>query len=157
PSADGFVNIAGPSGRLLRNFCAVVGLPGLVDDPRFDSATKRSTNRAALNELVAERLRTRTTAEWVEALNAVGVPCGPVYAIDEMFADPQIEHLGVRTSVEHETLGPLNLVRNAVTMTGGPPTVRTAAPESGADTDVVLTEIGCTADEVADLRRRGIV
>jgi formyl-CoA transferase len=157
PSADGFVNIAGPSGRLLRNFCAVVGLPGLVDDPRFDSAPKRSANRVALNELVAERLRTRTTAEWVDALNAVGVPCGPVYAIDEVFADPQIEHLGLRTSVEHGALGPLDLVRNAVTMTGGPPTVRTAAPESGADTDAVLTEIGCSAEEIADLRRRGIV
>jgi formyl-CoA transferase len=157
PSADGYVNIAGPAGRLLRNFCAVVGLPDLVDDPRFDSATKRSANRAALNELVAERLRTRTTAEWVEALNAVGVPCGPVYAIDEVFADPQIEHLGLRASVEHDKLGRLDIVRNAVTMTGGPPTVRTAAPESGADTESVLTEIGCSDDEIADLRRRGIV
>jgi formyl-CoA transferase len=157
PSADGYVNIAGPSGRLLRNFCAVVGLPGLVDDPRFDSATKRLANRVALNELVAERLRTRTTAEWVEALNAAGVPCGPVYGIDEVFADPQVEHLGLQTSVEHDVLGRLDLVRNAVTMTGGPPTVRTAAPEAGADTDTVLTEIGCSAEEIADLRRRGIV
>jgi formyl-CoA transferase len=157
PSAVGYVNIAGPAGRLLRNFCAVVGLPDLVDDPRFDSATNRSANRAALNELVAERLRTRTTAEWVEALNAVGVPCGPVYAIDEVFADPQVEHLGLRASVEHGKLGRLDIVRNAVTMTSGPPTVRTAAPESGADTDAVLTEIGCNAEEIADLRRRGIV
>jgi formyl-CoA transferase len=157
PSADGYVNIAGPAGRLLRNFCTVVGLPDLVDDPRFDSATKRSANRVALNELVAARLRTRTTAEWVEALNAVGVPCGPVYAIDEVFADPQIEHLGLRASVEHGKLGRLDIVRNAVTMTGGPPTVRTAAPEPGADTESVLTEIGCSDDEIADLRRRGII
>jgi formyl-CoA transferase len=157
PSADGYVNIAGPSGRLLRNFCSVVGLPGLVDDPRFDSAANRSANRVALNELVAERLRTRTTAEWVEALNAVGVPCGPVYRIDEVFADPQVEHLGLQASVEHEVLGPLALVRNAVTLAGGPPTVRTGAPESGADTDDVLTEIGCSAEEIADLRGRGIV
>jgi formyl-CoA transferase len=157
PSADGYVNIAGPAGRLLRNFCAVVGLPDLVDDPRFDSATNRSTNRAALNDLVADRLRTRTTAEWVEALNAVGVPCGPVYAIDEVFADPQIEHLGLRAPVEHGKLGRIDIVRNAVTMTDGPATVRTAAPESGADTDTVLTEIGCSVEEIADLRRRGII
>jgi len=157
PSADGYVNIAGPSGRLLRNFCAVVGLPGLVDDPRFDSAAKRSANRAELNELVAEQLRTRTTAEWVDALNAAGVPCGPVYSIDEVFADPQIEHLGLRASVEHEVLGPLDIVRNAVTMTDGPPTVRRAAPEPGTDTDAVLAEIGCRPEQIADLRRRGIV
>jgi formyl-CoA transferase len=156
-SADGYVNIAGPSGRLLRNFCAVVGLPELVDDPRFDSSAKRSANRAALNELVAERLCTRTTAEWVDALNAVGVPCGPVYAIDEVFADPQIEHLGLRARVAHDVLGALDLVRNAVTMTDGPPTVRTAAPESGADTDAVLAEIGCSAEQIAELHRRGIV
>jgi formyl-CoA transferase len=74
-SADGYINIAGPSGRLLRNLSEVIGLPGLPDDPRFDSAAKRSANREELNALIAGRLRTRTTAEWVQALNQAGVPC----------------------------------------------------------------------------------
>ena len=93
-SADGYVNIAGSSGRLLHSLCEVIGLPGIPADPRFDSAAKRSANRAELNALIAERLRTRTTAAWVEELNRAGVPCGPVYRMDEVFADPQVEHLG---------------------------------------------------------------
>ena len=90
-SADGYVNVAGRGRAAAATPCArSIGLPGLPDDPRFDSAAKRSANRAELNELIAERLRTRTTADWVEALNEAGVPCGPVYRMDEVFADPQV-------------------------------------------------------------------
>jgi formyl-CoA transferase len=113
-SKDGWVNIAGPSGRLLHRFCEVIGLPGLPKDERFSSGPKRSANRAALNEIVAGRLRERTTAEWVDACNAAGVPCGPVYSMDEVFADPQVQHL--------DMVG-LDLVRNPVTM-GDEVTVR---------------------------------
>ena len=77
-SADGYVNIAGAFGRLLHRFCDVIGLPDLPADPRFDTTAKRSANRAELNRLIGERLAQRTTAEWVERLNAAGVPCGPV-------------------------------------------------------------------------------
>ena len=131
-SADGYVNIAGPSGRLLRRFCEVIGLPALADDPRFDSSAKRSTNRSELNALVADRLRTRTTAEWVDSLNEAGVPCGPVYGMDQVFADPQVQHLGMVT---------LDVLRNAVRMTGTPSTVRSAAPAPGEHTDEILREL----------------
>jgi crotonobetainyl-CoA:carnitine CoA-transferase CaiB-like acyl-CoA transferase len=132
-SADGYVNIAGPSGRLLHRFCDVVGLPDLPADARFDSGAKRSANRSELNALVADRLRTRSTAAWVDALNAAGVPCGPVYRMDEVFADPQVQHLEM---VE------MDVLRNAVRMTGVGSTVRTAAPAPGADTDEILKELG---------------
>ena len=131
-SADGYVNIAGAGGRLLDNLCEVIGLPGLPADPRFDSAAKRSANRVELNALIAERLRTRTTAEWVEALNQAGVPCGPVYRMDEVFADPQVEHLAMTQPVEHPALGRLDILRNAVRMTDAPATVRTPSPDLGA-------------------------
>jgi formyl-CoA transferase len=151
-SADGYVNIAGPAGRLLRAFCDAIGLPDLPADPRFSSAGRRSRHRDELNALVAERLRTRTTAEWVEELNAAGVPCGPVYAMDEVFADPQVEHLGMAAGA-----GDLTLVRNAVRMTGTASTVRTAAPGAGADTAAVLAELGLSEDEIAELRRSGAI
>jgi crotonobetainyl-CoA:carnitine CoA-transferase CaiB-like acyl-CoA transferase len=156
-SADGWVNVAGPWGRLLRAFCAVIGEPGLPEDPRFDTPAKRSANRDELNAVVAARLITRTTAEWVDALSAVGVPCGPVYGVDEVFADPQVRHLGMAVPVDHPTLGPVEILRNAVTMTGGPPTVRTPSPQPGQHTDAVLTELGLSATEIDDLRRRHIV
>ena len=156
-SADGYVNIAGPSGRLLRSFCEAIGLPDLPEDPRFSSAGRRSRHRAELNALVAERLRTRTTAEWVEVLAVAGVPCGPVYRMDEVFADPQIEHLAMATPVEHPALGRLDLVRNAVRMTGTGPTVRSASPDAGDDTDSVLAELGYDPAEIDQLRADGTV
>jgi len=156
-TADGFVNVAGPSGRLLRNFCKAIGLPELPADPRFDSPAKRFHNRAALNEIVAARLRERTTREWVDALNEVGVPCGPVYRVDEVFADPQVQALEMAAPVEHPALGRLALIRNAARMRGGAPSVRTPTPEAGQHTDAILAELGFGAAEIAGLRAKGVV
>ena len=156
-STDGHVNIAGPSGRLLTRFCETIGLPDLPQDPRFSSTSARSANRAELNALVAERIATRTTAEWVAALNAAGVPCGPVNSIDQVFADEQVRHLGMAATVEHRALGSLDIVRNAVTMTDAGPTVRTPSPDPGEHTDEILGELGLSADEISVLRARGAV
>jgi crotonobetainyl-CoA:carnitine CoA-transferase CaiB-like acyl-CoA transferase len=156
-SADGYVNIAGAGGRLLDNLGQVIGLPGIQDDPRFNSAANRSANRAELNALIAARLRTRTTAAWVEALNQAGVPCGPVYQMDEVFADPQVEHLAMTEPVEHPTLGRLDILRNSVRMTDAPATVRTPSPDLGAHTDEVLAELGYPPAEVDRLRGRGVI
>ncbi|MDY7104118.1 MAG: CoA transferase [Actinomycetota bacterium] len=161
-SADGHVNIAGPSGRLLRRFCEAIDLPGLPEDPRFDTGEKRSANRAELNAIVAERLRTKPTSHWIAVLNDAGVPCGPVYSLGEVFADPQVEHLGLTGTVTHAELGDLDIVRNAVTMAGpdggaGPATVRTPSPEAGEHSDDVLAALGLDADEIDDLRRRGVI
>jgi crotonobetainyl-CoA:carnitine CoA-transferase CaiB-like acyl-CoA transferase len=127
-SNDGWVNIAGPSGRLLHRFCDAIGLPDLPSDPRFDSGAKRSTNRAVLNDIVAERLAQRSTGEWVDVLNAAGVPCGPVYSMDEVFADEQVQHLQM---VE------LDVIRNPVNL-DGVTTVRTAAGEGSVAVEDVL-------------------
>jgi len=156
-SADGYVNIGAAGGRLLDSLCRVIGLPGIPADPRFDSSAKRSANRRELNSLIAERLRTRTTAEWVEALNQAGVPCGPVYGMDEVFADPQVEHLEMTEPVQHPALGRLDILRNAVRMTDGPATVRTPSPDIGADTDAVLTELGYPREEIDRLRAQGVI
>ncbi len=157
PSADGYVNIGGAGGRLLDSLCQVIGLPGLPGDPRFDSAAKRSANRSELNALIAERLRTRTTAAWVEALNKAGVPCGPVYRMDEVFADPQVEHLAMTGPVEHPALGRLDILRNAVRMTDAPDTVRTPSPDVGDHTDEVLAELGYQQTEVDRLREQEVI
>jgi len=156
-SADGYVNIGAAGGRLLDSLCRVIGLPGVPADPRFDSPAKRSANRGELNALIAERLRTRTTAEWVEALNQAGVPCGPVYGMDEVFADPQVEHLEMTEPVQHPALGRLDILRNAVRMTDGPATVRTPSPDIGANTDAVLTELGYPREEIDRLRAQGVI
>jgi crotonobetainyl-CoA:carnitine CoA-transferase CaiB-like acyl-CoA transferase len=156
-TADGYVNIGAAGGRLLRAFCSVIGLGWLPGDPRFDSLDKRSANREELNALVAGRLRTRTTSAWVSALNDAGVPCGPVYRMDEVFADPQVEHLGMTQTVQHPALGPLAVVRNAVRMTGGPDTVRTPSPDLGDHTEEVLAGLGYSPAEIGRLRAQAVI
>lgn len=156
-TADGYVNIGAAGGRLLHAFCSVIGLPSLPDDVRFDSLEKRSANRAELNALVAARLRTRTTAAWVSALNDAGVPCGPVYRMDEVFADPQAEHLAMTQTVRHPVLGPLAIVRNAVRISGAPDTVRTPSPDLGEHTDEVLAGLGYSSAEIDRLRAQAVI
>ena len=161
-TADGYVNIGASGGRLLRSFCEVVGLPELTADPRFTTSAGRSAYRAELNALIAEQLRTRSTASWVAALNAAGVPCGPVYRMDEVFADPQVRHLEMTQAVEHPTLGRLDLIRNAVRITDGQmtdelATVRAATPEPGAHTDEILAELGYEPEETSRLREQGVI
>jgi crotonobetainyl-CoA:carnitine CoA-transferase CaiB-like acyl-CoA transferase len=155
--ADGYVNIAGPSGRLLHRFCEAIGRPDLPDDPRFATARARFANRAELNAIVAEKLRQRTATEWMRLLNDAGVPCGPVYRVDEVFADPQVKHLALTEAVDHPKLGPLRLIRNAVRMTGAASTLRSAAPDAGDHTDPVLTDLGYTPDEIGQLHANGAV
>lgn len=156
-TADGYVNVGGASGRLLRSFCEIIGLPDLPSDPRFDSTENRSAHRIELNALIGERLRTRTTVEWVTACADAGVPCGPVYRVDEVLADPQVEHLGVVAPVDSEQLGRLELVRNPVTSSRPVDTVRVATPEPGDQTDEVLREIGLSDDDIDGLRSRGVI
>jgi formyl-CoA transferase len=151
-TADGYLNVGAAGGRLLRAFAAAIGLPALPDDPRFDTLAKRSANRAELNALVAGQLRTRATAQWVTALTEAGVPCGPVYRMDEVFADPQVRHLAMTQDVRHPALGPLALIRNAVRMTGEPGTVRTPSPDPGDHTAEVLTSLGYSPAQVEELR-----
>jgi formyl-CoA transferase len=166
PTADGHVNIAGAGGRLWRGFCAAVGAPQWLDDERFATPRLRSANRAVLNELIAERLALRTTAEWVEVMTAHGVPVGPVNTIDQTFADPQVHHLGLVEPVQHAELGELGLIRNAVTMRrhgsdadvlGGTATVRRPSPGQGEHTDAILAEAGFDPARIAELRSLGVL
>ena len=160
---DGHINIAGSAGRLWRGFCAAVDAVQWLEDPRFATARLRSANRAELNALIAVRLALRTTADWVEAMSAHGVPAGPVNDIAQTFADPQVQHLGLINPVQHGRLGSLDLVRNAVTMGAGAagpdpvPTVRTPSPELGEHSEAVLREAGFSAEQIADLRAQGVV
>jgi crotonobetainyl-CoA:carnitine CoA-transferase CaiB-like acyl-CoA transferase len=153
---DGMLNLAGGGETMWRRICTALELGDVVDRPEFGSEGLRSENRDALNAILQERFITATVDHWVARLNAAGVPCGPVYGIDEMFSDPHVEALDMRLPVNHARLGQLDLLRSPISLSRG---ARRAAPtpERGEHTADVLREFGLTAEKIASLRAQNVV
>jgi crotonobetainyl-CoA:carnitine CoA-transferase CaiB-like acyl-CoA transferase len=156
PTADGAVNIAAAGASLFGRFCEAAGAEALLADPRFADSKARAVNRDALAEEIRAITRSRSSADWIETLNAHGVPCGPVYRMDEVFADPQVQGLRLSQPVDHPRLGRLSLVGQPIEVDGALPHL-TPAPDRGADTDAVLAGLGYDADAISGLRARGVV
>ncbi len=153
-TADGHINIAAAGDPIYRRTCEALGVAALADDPRFATQDARSRNRCALNAALEAVTRTRGSAEWVERLNAAGVPCGPINSIDAVFADPQVRHLGVATPVGDTGT---RLVGQAVALDRTPSALRTLAPALGEHTDALLAGLGMDAAAIAALRDKGVV
>jgi len=155
-TADGYINIAA-SGNLYERLCRAIGAPELVKHPDYADFKLRQKNRDALNAEITARTVQKPSAEWIERLNEAGVPCGPIYTIDQMFADPQVRELAMAQPVEHPKLGRIEIVGQGVKLTRTPAQVRTPAPDRGAHTREVLAEFGYDERAIDDLARRGIV
>ncbi|MGI4800054.1 MAG: CaiB/BaiF CoA transferase family protein [Janthinobacterium lividum] len=156
-TSDGYVNIAAAGDVIWKRLAVALGLSELVDDPRFASGKARSDNRHVLNTLLTEVTRTRSSAEWVDTLEAAEVPCGPIYSMDQVFADPQVKHLGMAQTVTHKELGEIALVNQAIKLSRTPAKLETAIGALGADTDAVLAELGRTPEQIAALHEQGVV
>lgn len=157
PASDGMVNVAAAGTSMFGRFCKAAGTEWLLEDPRFSSHALRTEHRAALSEEIAAITRTRPSDYWVEVLNEAGVPCGPVYSMDQVFADPQVRQLGMARDVQHDRLGRLTVVGQPIEVEGTEPNLAAATPEFGADTDTVLAGLGYDAQAVAGLRARKVV
>jgi formyl-CoA transferase len=156
-TADGLLNIAAHSAQMFAKFCAVAGAEGLLQDERFSTPRARYANRSLLNTEVQAILKGKSTDFWIKRLNEVGVPAGPVYTLDQVFADPQVKHLHMARPVEHPKLGRLDLVGQPLSMSGCDGAPRTAAPELGEHTDTILRELGYGASEIETLRKKHII
>ncbi|MBW2417495.1 MAG: CoA transferase [Deltaproteobacteria bacterium] len=154
-TADGAINIAAVMGW--EPFLEAIDGRELADDPGFATWEARSRNGAALHEAIEAKLARRGSAQWVEILNAAGLPCGPVLALDEVFADPQVQHLQLTRKVEHAKDGEVELLRLPLTFSETPAGVRSAAPLPGADTRELLAEHGFSEDEIGALVASGAV
>ncbi|MDQ2079256.1 CoA transferase [Xanthobacteraceae bacterium Astr-EGSB] len=151
---DGFINIATTGQKMWERFCAAIEADGLVKHPDYATAALRSQNRDALNAEIDHYLAGRTSAEWVERLNAAGVPGGPIYTIDQMFTDPQVEHLAMAQPVQvKKGESPLTLVGQPLRLSRTPSRLAAPPPSAGEHTDAVLKEFGFTKTQIAALRK----
>ena len=156
-TADGHINIAASGQTMFRRLCEAIGTKELIDDPRFQKPPARSKNRAELTQEMEKALVKRTSEEWVEALNAAGVPCGPILNVKEVFEDPQVQALGLATTVKHPRLGEQQVQNVSVTLSRTPGAVRTPTADLGQHTDEILRELGYSEEDAAALRREGAV
>ena len=156
-TADGHLNIAASGQHMFRRLCETLGTEPLLEDPRFRTAPDRSKNRKALNAAISKLTETKSTKTWVDEFNAAGVPCGPIYSIDQVFADEQVEHLGMAQDVPNEENRHIRLVGQPVTLSRTPSRMVARPPDFGEQTEEVLAEFGFAADEIADLKVRKVV
>jgi formyl-CoA transferase len=156
-TADGFINV-GASGKIMwERLCQTIGGPELIDDGRFTTGALRSENRDVLTVEIERRLASANSAAWIDRLNEAGVPCGRIYSIDQVFADPQVEHLRMVETVASPHYDPLRLVAQGMRLSRTPSEVRLRPPECGEHTDEILGSLGYAPGEIAELRRRRVV
>ncbi|HEY0424992.1 MAG TPA: CoA transferase, partial [Rhodopila sp.] len=151
-TADGYINIAAAGDDIYRRLCKALGAEHLAGDPMYATGRDRSQHRDALNEAIGAITRGKTSADWIEMLNKAGVPSGPIYKMNEVFADPQVKHLGMTRKVPHKVLGEVEVVGQPIELSRTPWSVRTATPEAGEHSDAILAELGYSAAEIAALR-----
>ena len=155
---DGDIILACGNDNLFAKFCDVAGRRALAVDPRFATNAKRVENRAELTRLLADVFATRTTREWVDALEDAGVPNGPINTIEQVFAEPQVIARGMRIELPHPTAGTVPLVASPMRFTGTPLEFKVPPPTLGQHTDEILREVlGRSAAEVARLKAGGII
>ena len=156
-TSDGFINIASAGETMWERLCDVLQADELCNNPDYTTERSRHKHRDALNEDLSGYLLHRTSQQWIDALNDAGVPSGPIYAIDEMFADPQVEHVGMAKSVQHPELGEVKVLKNAVNLSSTPDIDYRPTPERGEHTDTVLAEFGFGIEEIEQLRVAGVI
>ena len=154
---DGHINIASAGDIIWGRLCDVLGDPDMASNPNFDNGEKRSENRVAVNASIEAQTQKRTSAEWIKALEEAGVPCGPIYNIDEVFADPQVQHVGMTHPVNHDELGVMDLIGQPINMSRYDPRTGMPTPDSGQHTDEILAEYGYDADHISKLRAEGVI
>ncbi len=159
PTADGHVILAVGNDGQFQRFCEFAGRPELAQDPRFAVNGNRVKNRDALVAIIREVMRARPSKHWIEGLAPLKVPCSPVNALDQVFADPHIQERRMVVEMAHPLARePVPLIANPIKMSATPPEYRCAPPTLGQHTDEVLSEVlGLRAKEIVTLREKGVI
>ena len=157
PTADGFLNLAATSNKNFKKFCKLIDREKMASDPHFASPALRGRNKEALNELIANALRAKTSREWFEMMVEAGLPCGPVYSIRDVFADPQVEALRITRPVTHPRLGDIELIAQPCEITGFDRSIRTATPDLGEHNEEILRSLGYDSDAIEKLKAARVI
>ena len=156
PTSDGYINIAAASERVWLRLCDTVGHPEWKEKPEWNTRQKRTEDRAAVNAAISEITKHKPSAHWVELFEEAGVPCGPINTIDQTFADPQVQHLGLAAPVAGPK-GEFKIVGSPLNMEGIAKKIRSATPSAGEHTDEVLKSVGYTDAQLKDMRAKGVI
>jgi formyl-CoA transferase len=155
---DGHINIATAGGEMWKRLCKAIDAPALLDNPQYATGPVRLKNRDALNAAINGYLAERTSADWIERLNAAGVPCGAINTVDKVFADPQVAHLGVVQDIDtRDARGVLHVIGQPVSLARTPSRLVAPPPERGQHTEEVLREFGFSDAEIAGLREHKVI
>jgi crotonobetainyl-CoA:carnitine CoA-transferase CaiB-like acyl-CoA transferase len=154
---DGHMNIAASGEGMWQRLCGALGRADLLERAEFKGQPNRARNRAALNEEIEKTTAGKTAAEWIAILNEAGVPCGPIYSMDQVFDDPQVKHLGAAAVVEHPRLGSFRIVNQAVGLSRTGASIARATPELGEHTEEILRELGYGDEDMRGFRDRKVI
>jgi crotonobetainyl-CoA:carnitine CoA-transferase CaiB-like acyl-CoA transferase len=156
-TADGYINIALGGGKQWRKFCEVIGRSDLAINPDYATQDDRLRHRDALNAEIASALRAKPARAWIDILGAAEIPVGPIYRMDEVFADPQVAHLRMAAPVHHPERGDIRVVAEPVSLSRTPAAIATPIAEMGAHTAEMLNELGYSAADIDRLRASRII
>ena len=157
PTADGHMILAIGNDGQFAKFCAAAGHAEWASDARFATNAARVTHRQALIPLIQAVTQTRNTSAWVSLLENLGVPCGPIHTVDQVYQDPQVQARGMTFEMQHPTAGPIPVVASPIRMSETPVAYRHAPPMLGQHTHEVLSEVlGMTEDTLNDLKQQGV-
>ena len=157
PTSDGYINIAAAGERVWQRFCDAIGQPAWKDKTEWSTRQKRTENRKAVNDAIGDITRHKPSAHWVELFEEAGVPCGPIYSIDQTFADPQVQHLGMAAPVSHPVRGDYKIVASPINMHDAPRKVRRPTPDAGEHTDEILRSFGYSDAQLKEMRAGGVI
>ena len=157
PAADGAINIAASSTHLWQRLCDALGKPEWKALEQWKTQAGRRADRDAVNAGIAGVTRGKPSKYWIDALDQAGIPCGPINTIDQVFADPQVQHLGIASPVKSSYMGDINLVASPLNFPGVPKTIRSATPQAGEHTAEILAELGYAEGEIDAMRSTGAI
>ena len=156
-TSDGSINLAVAGETIWKRFVEAVDKGEWLEMDEFKNAKERLKNRDYLNKLIEEVTITKTSDEWVEKLEKVGVPCGPINSIDKVFDDPQVKHLGIAQSIDTIPFGQTQLVGKPFNLSRSPSIMKQRPPEKGEHNEDVLLDLGYSSEELDELKSKNII